>query len=263
MTVNAPYALDNDAPTANPMHDCLSEILDDFTRRRLLQAGINGNSLCWEIGAGNGSVAEWMAEQIGPDGEVLATDLKIQHIRAHPGVLPMVHDVAAQEPPVGQVNLAHARLVFAHLPNRRDTLAKVASALAPGGAVVIEDWGHWTGLVLTSPIKGAAQVYARYQNALLEVFRSFGNDPTWAISAAQAMTELGLVGVDARTESQSWPGGSPGCRLPVVVSAELREPLLGFGATAADLDALPEIMNHPQTLVLGNTTVSTIGRRAR
>jgi ubiquinone/menaquinone biosynthesis C-methylase UbiE len=264
-TQTVPYALDNDEPTAHAMHDHLSAVLDPFTRQRLIEAGIAKDKMCWEIGAGNGSVAAWMAEQVGPgSGYVLATDIKPQHIRAA-GTLMAVkkHDVATEEPPLDEADLIHARLLFAHLPSRVDTLAVVARVLAPGGALVIEDWGQWSGPLLYSPIPHAAEIYSRYQKALLDVFRSFGNDPTWAVSTAAAMTAAGLTDVETEVSAQTWRGGTAGALLPIVVSTELRTPLLGCGASADDLDALPEIMQNPGTLVLGNPTVSTIGRRLR
>jgi ubiquinone/menaquinone biosynthesis C-methylase UbiE len=263
-TQTVPYALNNDAPTANAMHDHLSTILDGFTRERLTEASIAGGDVCWEIGAGNGSIAEWMAERVGPTGHVLATDTKPQHIRSsHEQMAVMKHDVTKDAPPLGSADLVHARLVYAHLPSRLDALAVVADVLAPGGALVIEDWGQWSGPLLFSPIPHAAEIYARYQRALLDVFRSFGNDPGWAVSTAAAMTAVGLIDVDTAVSAQTWRGATAGCLLPLVVSTELRTPLLACGATADGLDALPQIMRHPDTLVLGNVTVSTIGRRPR
>ncbi|HWG97756.1 MAG TPA: hypothetical protein VNV66_00145, partial [Pilimelia sp.] len=122
-------------------------------------------------------------------------------------------------------------------------------------------WGQWSGVVLSSPVPDAAAIYGRYTAALVEVFRAFGNDPAWAAQVPQAMSDAGLVEVDTVCHADSWRGGSAGCLLPVVVSTELRAHLIEAGASADDLDALPEVMHHPDTLVLGNLTFSTIGRR--
>jgi SAM-dependent methyltransferase len=260
MAVETPYVLDNDRNTASPMLDHLSAILDDFTIARLLTAGVTEGTRCWEAAAGNGSIAAWLGEQVGPQGEVLATDLKPQHVRAHPRVQAVRHNDEDEPALPGVFDLIHARLAFAHWPNRWAVVDKFAGALGPGKALVIEDWGQWSGIVLSSPVPDAAGVYARYQAALMEVFAQAGNDRTWAARTGQAMAEAGLVDIDTVAHAHSWRGGTAGCLLPVVVSRELRAPLLQVGARAEDLDALPEMLANPETYLLGNVMLSTIGR---
>lgn len=258
MIESVPYALDNDEVTASAMLDNLSAVWDEFSRQRLTQAGVPEGGRCWEAAAGNGSVAAWLADQ---GAQVIATDVNPRHVRPHDGVRVLRHDDENEPAPDRDLDLIHARCAFAHWPSREAVVAKFAAALTPGGALVIEDWGQWSGWILSSPVPDAAAIYARYQTALLEVFRSAGNDPTWAGRTAATMTAAGLVRVDTALQSGSWQGGSPHCMLPVVVAAELREPLLAHGARAADLDALPEVMQNEETLLLGNVGFSTIGYR--
>jgi len=257
-----PYALNNDEPTAAQMLACLSEILDEFSQRRLTTAGLPERGRCLEVGAGNGSIAAWLALQVTPYGKVIATDVKPQHVRPHPMVQVIEHDIAAQDPPPGPFDVIHARLLLPHLPNRREVLAGLVDQLAPDGVMVIEDWGRIGGMVLTSPVLDAASIYGRYQEALLRVFQAAGNDTGWAEQTADAMTAAGLVDVETEVHAESWRGGTPGCQLPIAVARELRPRLLDAGLTADDLDALVDVMTNPDTLVLGNPTFSTIGHRA-
>lgn len=258
----SPHVLDNDNRTASPMLDNLSAILDPFTRRRLTTAGIPPGGRCLEIGAGNGSVAAWLADQVGVGGSVLATDVKPHHIADHPRVEVIRHDIGADEPLDGPFGLIHARLVLAHLPTRWEITRKLAGMLRPNGVLVIEDWGQWASPLLTSNRPDAAMIYRRYQQTLLEVFRQAGNDTLWAAQTAKAMAETGLTGIDVAAHARSWAGGTPGCKLPVVVSGELRAPLLAAGLSTKELNELVQIMLDPSTQVLGNITLSTIGRRA-
>ncbi len=259
----SPYVLDNDRPTAHPMHEHLAAIMDRFTQQRLRRARILPGGRCLEIGAGNGSIARYLAEAVGPNGLVVATDIKPQHIAAHPRVQAVKHDITSDEPlPHTHYDLIHARLVLAHLPGRRQLVAKLADLLTPEGALVIEEWGCWSGPLLTADDPGAVDLYAKYQQCLLEVFASVGNDPMWAFNVADAMAEVGLTQVDVMVEAVSWPGESPGCRLPYVVSTELREPLIAQGMTPAELARLHRILADPYTLIMGNPTVSTIGRNS-
>src|SRR5258708_40182696 len=50
--------------------------LDAGTREHLLRLGVRPGIRCLEIGAGRGAIACWLAEQVAPDGIVVATDLE-------------------------------------------------------------------------------------------------------------------------------------------------------------------------------------------
>ena len=85
-TQETPYTFNHDQPTAFDLLDRLAVILDDFSRDQLRHAGLRAGARCLEVGAGAGTLAHWMADQTGPTGEVIATDVKPQHVRAHQGV---------------------------------------------------------------------------------------------------------------------------------------------------------------------------------
>ena len=53
----------------------LEQIFDPLSRRRrdMVQPGWR----CLEVGAGRGSMAVWLAEQVGPSGHVVATDIDV------------------------------------------------------------------------------------------------------------------------------------------------------------------------------------------
>lgn len=253
-----PYALDNDEVTAGSVLDYLAKIWDPFTQARIGAAPVSNRGMMWVAAAGKGTIAHWLAQK---GGRVTATDLKPQHIARHERLTVLKHDDENEPAPRQNLDLIHARCALAHWPTREAVVGKMLHALAPGGALVVEDWGQWSGWVLTSPVPDAARIYARYQAALLEVFRAAGNDTTWAGRTADVMTGAGLVEVTVTTRADSWRGGSPGCMLPVAVSRELRDQLLATGATVEDLDALPEVMTNRATLLLGNMGFSTIGYR--
>ncbi|MFD1325567.1 class I SAM-dependent methyltransferase [Micromonospora sonneratiae] len=254
-----PYVLDNGESMASLMLDHLSAVLDDVTLARLTEVQLSPTGRFWEVAAGNGSIARWLCRTLGPTAEVVASDINARHIPATAGLHVLRRNDATDGPLAGAWDGIHARLALAHWPNRHEVLASYAQALRPGGWLLVEDWGPWTGMVLSSPVHGAAGIYGRYQDALGRVFRSRGNDTSWATTTAGAMRAIGLVEVTTTVTARSWPGGSPGCLLPLVVATELRELLIAHNADAGELDALPSIMNAPGTIVLGNAIWSTIG----
>ena len=72
------YTLDNSWNKARRRLSLLEEHLDPMTKRRLTMLGIRQGLRCLEVGAGGGSVASWLCEQVGPTGRVVATDIDIQ-----------------------------------------------------------------------------------------------------------------------------------------------------------------------------------------
>ena len=53
----------------------LETTFDPSTIRVLTGVGVTDGWACWEIGAGGGSIARWLADRVGPTGRVLATDI--------------------------------------------------------------------------------------------------------------------------------------------------------------------------------------------
>jgi len=256
------YVLDNDRPAARRVLGCLSLMLDEFTIGRLAQAGVPVGGRCLELGAGNGSVACWLAERVGARGQVVATDVNIQHIRQHPGVTVLRHDAAVEPLPAGPFDLVHARLLLAHLPSRYEVLARMVEVLRPGGLLLVEEFGQaGTGMVLSSPDRAGAEIYCEFQGALAEVYAAAGTDAGWAVQVNGTMTEVGLVTVDTVTHARSWTGGTAGCALPLALSMELREQLIAAGMVERELDRLARLLVDPQLVLMGDLLWSHLGRR--
>src|SRR5258708_8687592 len=60
----------------------LEATFDPSTIGYLTVVGVTDRGVCWEIGAGDGSIARWLAERVGPTGSVLATDIYPRFIPA-------------------------------------------------------------------------------------------------------------------------------------------------------------------------------------
>ena len=254
--------MDNDKPTGAGVVESLADVLDEFTTARLAALGIPFGGRCWEIGAGSGSVACYLADAVGDSGLVLATDINPRHIPSYPGVRVRRHDVARDPMPEGLFDVIHARLLLAHLPERHELLARLVGALKPGGVLMVEEWGSiGQALVLSSPHPEAGRLLERYQWALLAVFASRGNDTSWCRQVPAAMVSAGLVGVHTDVFARTWAGGTAGCVLSVAVSTELEPLLVKNGVSADDLARLREVLSDPATLVLGNLTWSTSGHK--
>src|ERR1700731_2841777 len=69
------YVFDNAGAQAGARFSALAEIFDPGTIRHLVERGVDQGWHCLEVGSGNGSIAAWLGDRVGPNGRVLVTDI--------------------------------------------------------------------------------------------------------------------------------------------------------------------------------------------
>lgn len=259
------YALPNEQQGSLGMLDNLAAVLDPKTIA-LLDPLVPKGGCCLELGAGTGSIAGWMADRVGPDGVVVATDINPanirEEVRQRRAVRVLTHDARTEPFPAGPFDVIHSRCFWAHLAERDLRVPALVSSLAPGGWLAIEDWGGPSiARVLFSPHAHTASLFDSYQRALTAMFKEAGNDPSWVTRIHQVLTLAGLIDVRTTVQSRQWRGGSPGCALPISVSRQAEEKLVGHGISAGELEELRRHLRDPAVVVLGNPTYSVIARR--
>jgi ubiquinone/menaquinone biosynthesis C-methylase UbiE len=139
---NSNYLFDNAASEARQRFGALSALFDPTTFRHIEALNIGQGCRCWEVGAGGPTVSNWLADRVGASGRVLATDINTSWVSEHLDhtVEVLQHDVTQDDPPAGQFDLVHARLVLSHLPARGKALRRMVASLRPGGWLLVEDF---------------------------------------------------------------------------------------------------------------------------
>ncbi|MBW8487666.1 methyltransferase domain-containing protein [Actinomadura parmotrematis] len=262
MAAEPAYTWDNANPHATDQLRHLTAVLDPPTVAGLSGLGDLAGRRCLDVGAGNGTIARWLADRVGPEGRVTAVDLKPLDIPPHPRLRVVTQDVTAGDLPGGPYDLVHARLVLMHLPERLEVLGRMAGALAPGGTVVLHEWDCTHPLrVLTAPDQAAADLVTRANEALCALMTSRGARLSWSYEAHAAMEDAGLTGVTTAFGARSWRGGSEFCLLHLSNTHHLTEQLTGAGLTAEDLVALREVLMDPRLVLAGYPLYRISGRR--
>ncbi|MBB4929210.1 2-polyprenyl-3-methyl-5-hydroxy-6-metoxy-1,4-benzoquinol methylase [Lipingzhangella halophila] len=128
----------------------LEELLDQPTTRFIGDVAAREGQRCLDLGAGRGSIARWLAGRTAPTGRVTAVDIEDTHIDVPPAVRVYRHDVNEGLPDKGPFDVIHTRLLLVHLKRRRELLAQLIDALAPGGWLVIGEFTH----PRTDPVTG-------------------------------------------------------------------------------------------------------------
>ncbi|MDQ1502768.1 MAG: hypothetical protein QOD57_495, partial [Actinomycetota bacterium] len=71
----SPYLFGHDWEQERRRLDLLEQVFDLATQDYLGRLPLPAGGHCLEVGAGAGSVAAWLCNQVGADGRVVATDL--------------------------------------------------------------------------------------------------------------------------------------------------------------------------------------------
>jgi SAM-dependent methyltransferase len=259
------YVFDNAVTAETEMRFAgLEAALDPSTVRYLTSIGVTDGWACWEVGAGSGSIASWLAERVGPAGSVLATDIDPRFIPAsqldHLEVAR--HDVTIDTIPSARYDLIHARLVLSHLPQREDVLVKLAEALRPGGWLVIEDFCHAFERGSAPADPGIAR-YRNVDGALIDYLaRANGNYSDFAAALPQLLAGLGLAGVGAEGRLVFGNGGSPAVRVLEAALRQVGDQMIAAGLVDRwALDEAVTFLRNPSSIVSLPLLISAWGRR--
>lgn len=254
---------DNDSVHAQDQHRYLAEMLDPMTTTRLAQTGVAQGWHCLEVGAGGGSVANWLAEQVAPSGRVLATDIKPSHIPARAGLEVAQHDIVRDPLPEAAFDLVCARLVLRNLPERRAVLDRLVRTLRPGGWLQLDEFDITYGPALLIPDPRARQLYETFMTAKARLFDRVGTDGAWGQHAAQAMHDAGLVDIDPQPRLELWRAGSAGVRLLIHHTFHLRDQFIEAGMTDQQLTEVRKLLADPGFRASSCAIYSVQGRRPR
>jgi|SRR5579859_6624689 len=245
----------------------LETLFDPGSQRHLASRGLGPGWHCLEVGCGAGSLALWLADRVGPSGSVLATDLDPRFLDGHGrgNLMVIRHDLTTDALTPATFDLIHARAVLVHLRDPQAVLARLVSALRPGGWLLIEDvdFGGAAATMIgryTVPTDEAA-TFERAYHAIAAVFAGAGADATFGAQLPALLTGAGLkdVGGEVHTPIVSGLSGEW-----VRLSYEhLRQPMLTTGLlTESDTERDSVFMSDPNSRYLPPFMVSAWGRRA-
>ena len=213
---------------------------------------------CLEVGAGGGSMAEWLCARVGPTGSVTATDLDTRFLDALEldNLTVLAHNLL-EDPPPGQFDVVHARLLVEHLPFDA-ALDALLAAVRPGGFLLVEDLDQ----VSAVPHPPAPELDA-VQEAVLGFMSKAGHDPNCGRRLWGALRERGLTDVHAEGAVTLMHPGNPGIDFYRFTLEALGPALVEQGALSqSDLDGARAALANPDFAGFSAILVSASGRRA-
>jgi SAM-dependent methyltransferase len=258
-----PYLLTNAAPETADRFAGLDALFDPVTRGHLTRLGLPPGARCLEVGAGSGSIARWMADQVGLAGRVLAVDLDPRWCQREGRAQLEVRalDVAVDAVPPGPWDVIHERLVLQHIPERLDVLAGLLAALAPGGVLLLEDFD--TGEVRTVDRAGPNHaLILRVAQAFNRLLGARGGVSDFAANAMRTLQAHGLHEAGASGHVVLDHGGGGWATVQAANARQVRDGLIGEGISPEELDRYLAVLADPDTIVGSSVLISTWGRSA-
>jgi SAM-dependent methyltransferase len=254
------YYFDTAENAENARLEAQSALWDPFTFRMLDEAGVSEGWRCLEVGAGTGSVAAWLHERVGESGHVVATDIETRWLEplASTNLEVRRHDVTVDPIEPSAYDLVHLRLVLMHLPERDAVMASLATALRPGGWLVVHDYDAHTSAIAHPP----DATWTKVTNACFAILRSSGADVAYGRTAATALRFAGLADVSAEGIVLPRPAHELAAVL-VPILDRMRDALLASGnVSEAEFEyVIARFGDHSRLVTYSPILVSARGRR--
>jgi SAM-dependent methyltransferase len=209
--------------------------LDPFTIECLEKIGVEEGWRCLEVGAGGGSIAEWLCRRVGTSGKVVATDLQTKFLQAIevPNLEVRRHDIVTEELEPNAFDLVFARKVLEHLLEPAGALKKMCAALRPGGCLYVEDTDMSSFRRVSGP---RPELFGRVYSKFLEVMSAGGFQPTLGVRLGDELRALGLEDVQVKGVTGEWTaaGDNSTGRVYRMTFERLRDRITGPGGVARE-----------------------------
>lgn len=233
MTSTERYPLRNADEREGARLSLLQGLSDPITVRWFERLGVAVGWRCAELGAGGGSMVEWLAGRVGPDGSVMAVDQDTSRLGAvverYGNVRVVEGDLCALELPEEAFDLVHSRSVLMHLACPDEVVERAVRSLAPGGVVFFEETDG-------SPAQEAHDAPPPFR----VVFGPLCARWTWARGLADSLRRLGMVEVHEDVRMDELTGATPKAefwKFTLGSVADLHERALSSPERLAELEA--------------------------
>lgn len=217
---------------------------------------------CLEVGAGAGSIANWLADAVGPAGRVVALDVNPRFLThgLRRNVETLRQDVRQWEGS-GAYDLVHARYVLIHVPESELAIERMVASLRPGGSIVLEE-PDFLAARFAGGVADFADAFQRVNAAIKAMFESRSMDPALGTRLPATLKKLGLTVVNVESEAHLVAGGSEIALMMRASTEQLRDKYVATGlASDADIEGYLRFAQDPNAWGIYYATVRVLARR--
>ncbi len=205
----------------------LARLFDPGTTRHIQDMGIAGGWRVLEVGAGSGTLAAWLRQRTGDDGEVVFTDLDVRHLdtAADLGVRVLKHDILSGPPEAEAFDLVHARAVVEWIADRQTAVASMVAALKPGGWLLVED----VDFVTAGCAYPESAIKQRVADAIAKLASMGGAELKLGRQLVALLDQAGLEDVSAEGRAPVQRNGDDSCDYQVLTVDQVGGTLVKAG----------------------------------
>ncbi|MBV8549863.1 MAG: class I SAM-dependent methyltransferase [Acidobacteriaceae bacterium] len=209
----------------------MSALLDPAERIHIARLGVRPGWRCLELGSGNGSISQILAELVAPHGHVVASDIDVAYIKdlRTPGLEVRRIDIHQDAIEENFYDFVVARALLHHVPPARKALERMVTALKPGGVLLsIEPDMLPCTVVEPESMRRFWQGWLKWSVAAQIDFFIGRQIPAW-------LDSLGLEEIAGEARAAHFSGGSDWARYWIETTRELAPSLLKSGCVSADM----------------------------
>ncbi|KAI9134337.1 class I SAM-dependent methyltransferase [Acaryochloris sp. CCMEE 5410] len=241
----------------------IEKIFDPTSRQRLESTGMTTNWRCLEVGAGAGSITQWMASAVGENGQVVAVDLDTRFVANLAASNVEVLEGNIQQLPLDKqsFDLVHARYVLIHNPDAHAVLSKVLELVKPGGWIVLEEPDFAAARAIAGE-DATCQAVNNVNRAIEQMFTARGMDYSLGAKLPALIQAYDLQSFVVEVDTHLSQGGSGMATMMKMSTVQLAEKYLATGVvTQADIDHYGRFAEDPNTWAIYYATVSVVAQK--
>jgi SAM-dependent methyltransferase len=249
------YVLDQGFDKERARLSGMEALWDPGSQVLLDELGLGNGSRVLEVGAGGGSMVEWMASR---GAKVTAIDIDTRFIEslASNSIEVRRVDLRTDALPQDEFDLVHSRLVLEHLSDRRQILDRLVTSLRPGGWILIEDY-DWT----CYGFEGEPPGFGDFAEVVLGFMAKAGFERDYGRRVVSDLDQAGLTEIRGEGRARLIDSTSPGFDFFRLTFESLRGAIVDAGLLTADEADAASARFNENVRLLTPMMMAGIGRR--
>lgn len=257
------YSLGNHWEQAGERLQLLEGQSNPYTIKQLEQVGIQEGWTCLEAGAGFGTLTRWLADKVGPQGQVDALDMNTVFLEKinEPNVNVLKQNLVTDPLPENKYDFIFSRYVLMHIPEREEIIKSFMSALKPGGILMVEDF-----VLLPPGVTYQHSVDDTFMNTTVpNIFLSLTETGGMSLDSGYHnifyFENAGFTDLDAHVYSPVNRGLSSEAKAAAMTLKQWKPLLMKLGHDESTVDAVRTRFHTAGTLFWGLPRTITTGRK--
>src|SRR4029079_4546434 len=249
------YVLDQGFGEERARLSGMEALWDPGSQALLDELGIGAGWKCLEVGAGGGSMVEWIASR---GAHVTAIDIDtrfVEHLASDSITVRRI-DLREDDLPLSEYDLVHSRLVLEHLSGRKHILGRLVATLKPGGWMVIEDY-DWSNY----GFEDGSQGFSEIGEVLFDFMTTAGFERDYGRRVFSDVDAAGLPGLRGEGRARLFDSTSPGFDFFRLTFESLREAIVKAGRLSAEQAEAAATVFEQDRRLLTPMMMAGIGRR--